>query len=91
MKYLAYLNILFGDNHMQTVETEKKGDALRITLVLKIGLRKFMSAKINKSKINKYKINNNNKANKKQEFNVKYERYEQDISKDKKLCLGKKL
>ena len=32
-------------------------------------------AKINKSKINKYKINNNNKANTKREFNVKYERY----------------
>jgi hypothetical protein len=25
MKYLAYLNILFGDNHVQTVETAKKG------------------------------------------------------------------
>ena len=32
-------------------------------------------AKMNKSKINKYKINNNNKANTKREFNVKYERY----------------
>jgi hypothetical protein len=40
-------------------------------------------AKMNKSKINKYKINNNNKINKKLEFNVKYERYIQDISKDK--------
>ena len=39
-------------------------------------------AKMNKSKINKYKINNNNKANTKHEFNVKYERYKQDISKD---------
>jgi hypothetical protein len=48
-------------------------------------------AKINKSKINKYKINNNNKTNTKHEFNVKYERYKQDISKDRKLCLGKKL
>jgi hypothetical protein len=38
MKYLAYLNILFGDNHMQ-----KRGDALRTTLVLKIGLKKFLS------------------------------------------------
>ena len=39
-------------------------------------------AKINKSKINKYKINNNNnKTNTKHEFNVKYERYKQDISK----------
>jgi hypothetical protein len=28
-------------------------------------------AKMNKSKINKYKINNNNKTNKKHEFNVK--------------------
>ena len=42
-------------------------------------------------KINKYKINNNNKTNTKHEFNVKYERYKQDISKDRKLCLGKKL
>ena len=37
---------------------------------------------MNKSKINKYKINNNNKINTKHEFNVKYERYKQDISKD---------
>jgi site-specific DNA-adenine methylase len=37
---------------------------------------------MNKSKINKYKINNNNKTNTKHEFNVKYERYKQDISKD---------
>ena len=35
-------------------------------------------AKMNKSKINKYKINNNNKANTKHEFNVKYERYNKD-------------
>jgi hypothetical protein len=42
-------------------------------------------AKMNKSKINKYKINNNNKTN------IKYERYKHDISKDRKLCLGKKL
>ena len=39
-------------------------------------------AKMNKSKINKYKINNNNKTNTKHEFNVKYERYKQDLSKD---------
>ena len=39
-------------------------------------------AVINKSKINKYKINNNNKTNTKHEFNVIYERYKQDISKD---------
>jgi hypothetical protein len=39
-------------------------------------------AKMNKSKMNKYKINNNNKTNTKHEFNVKYERYKQDISKD---------
>jgi site-specific DNA-adenine methylase len=39
-------------------------------------------AKMNKSKINKYMINNNNKTNTKHEFNVKYERYKQDISKD---------
>ena len=32
--------------------------------------------------MNKYKINNNNKTNTKHEFNVKYERYNQDISKD---------
>ena len=37
---------------------------------------------MNKSKINKYKINNDNKTNTKDEFNVKYERYKQDISKD---------
>ena len=36
---------------------------------------------MNKSKINKYKINNN-KTNTKHEFNVKYERYKQDISND---------
>ena len=34
---------------------------------------------MNKSKINKYKINSNNKTNTKHEFNVKYERYKQDI------------
>ena len=56
---------------------------------IKISLTDF-KAKINKSKINKYKINNNNKTNPKHEFNVKYERYKQDISKDRKLCLGKK-
>ena len=38
-------------------------------------------ANMNKSKINKYKINNN-KKNTKHEFNVKYERYKQDINKD---------
>ena len=37
----------------------------------------------------KYKINNNNKTNTKHEFNAKYERYKQDISKDRKLCLEK--
>jgi hypothetical protein len=42
--------------------------------------------------MNKYKINNNNnKTNTKHEFNVKYERYKQDISKDRKLRLGKKI
>jgi site-specific DNA-adenine methylase len=40
------------------------------------------NAKMNKSKINKYMINNNNKTNTKHEFNVKYERYKHDISKD---------
>ena len=35
-----------------------------------------------KAKMNKYKINNNNKTNTKHEFNVKYEIYNQDISKD---------
>jgi site-specific DNA-adenine methylase len=45
---------------------------------------------MNKSKINKYKINNNNNTNKKHEFNVKYERYKQDISKDT-LQMQKKL
>ena len=49
------------------------------------------NAKMNKSKIDKYQINNNNKTNTKHEFNVKYERYKQDISKDRKLCLGKKI
>jgi hypothetical protein len=29
MKYLAYMNILFEDNHVQTGEIVKKGDALR--------------------------------------------------------------
>ena len=48
-------------------------------------------AKMNKSKFNKYKINDNNKTNTKHEFYVKYERYKQDISKDRKLCLGKKI
>jgi hypothetical protein len=44
MKYLAYLNILFGDNHVQNSGNCKKGeDALRTTLVLKIGLKKFLS------------------------------------------------
>ena len=46
---------------------------------------------MNKSKINEYKINSNNKTNTKHEFNVKHERYKQDISKDRKLCFGKKL
>jgi hypothetical protein len=42
MKYLAYLNILFGDNHVQNSGNCKKmGDALRTTSVLKIGLKKF--------------------------------------------------
>ena len=48
-------------------------------------------SKMNKSKINKYKINNNNKTNTKHEFKVKYERYKQNISKVRKICLGKKL
>jgi hypothetical protein len=42
LKYLAYLNILFGDNHGQNSGNCKKGDALRTSLVLKIGLRKFL-------------------------------------------------
>ena len=36
--------------------------------------------------MNKSKINNNNKTNTKHDFNVKYKRYKQDISKDRKLC-----
>jgi hypothetical protein len=49
MKYLAYLNILFGDNHMQNSgNCKKRGDALRTTLVLKIGLRKFLSINFEK-------------------------------------------
>jgi hypothetical protein len=42
MKYLTYLNILFEDNHVQW-KLQKRGDALRTTLVLKIGLKKFLS------------------------------------------------
>jgi site-specific DNA-adenine methylase len=41
-----------------------------------------MSSTDFKAKMNKSKINNNNKTNTKHEFNVKYERYKQDISKD---------
>ena len=37
---------------------------------------------MNKSKINKCKINNNDKTITKHGFNVKYERYKQDNSKD---------
>ena len=48
-------------------------------------------AKMNKSKINKYKINNNHKTNTKHEFNVKYERYKQDISKDTLQMQNKKV
>jgi hypothetical protein len=40
---IAYLNILFGDNHVQNSGNCKKGDALRTTLVLKIGLKKILS------------------------------------------------
>jgi hypothetical protein len=47
------------------------------------------NAKMNKSKIDKYQIKNNNKTNTKHEFNVKYERYKQDISKDRKLFHGR--
>ena len=49
-------------------------------LILQIQRLTDFKAKMNKSKINKYKINN--KTNTKHEFNVKYERYKQDISKD---------
>jgi hypothetical protein len=49
MKYLAYLNILFGDNHVQNSgNCKKRGDTLRTTLVLKIGLKKFLSFKFHK-------------------------------------------
>ena len=49
---------------------------------IQMSLTDFKAA-MNKSKINKYKINNNNnKTNTKHEFNVKYERHKQDISKD---------
>jgi hypothetical protein len=51
-----------------------------ITIVLTIGF--------NKTKINKYKNNKKNKTKTKHEFNVKNERYKQDISKERKLCLG---
>ena len=40
---LIYLNILFGYNHVQNGGNCKKGDALRTTLVLKIGLKKFLA------------------------------------------------
>jgi hypothetical protein len=36
MKYLAYMNILFGDNQVQTVEIGKRGDALRYHPGIKI-------------------------------------------------------
>jgi prepilin-type processing-associated H-X9-DG protein len=42
MKYLAYMNILFGDNHVRTVEIgEKRGDAMRYhpKLVLPSGVK----------------------------------------------------
>ena len=55
-------------------------------------LTDFKAKSINLKSINvQCKINNNNKTNTKHEFNVKYERYKQDISKDRKLCWGKKL
>jgi hypothetical protein len=41
-----------------------------------------MSSTDFKAKMSKSKITNNNKTNTKHDFNVKYERYKQDISKD---------
>jgi hypothetical protein len=46
--------------------------------------KKHKKHNMNKSKINKYKIKNNNKTNTKHEFNVKYEKYKQDI---RSVCL----
>jgi hypothetical protein len=43
MKYLGYLNILLGDNYVQNSGNCKKGNALRTTLVLHIGLKKSLS------------------------------------------------
>ena len=48
-------------------------------------------AKMNKSKINNIRSIIIIKQIQNMKFNVKYERYKQDISKDRKLCLGKKL
>jgi hypothetical protein len=43
MKYLAYMNILFRENHVQTVEIGKKGGMpWGTTLVLKIWLKKIL-------------------------------------------------
>jgi site-specific DNA-adenine methylase len=62
--------------HLEFRHVENRGKETNML----ISLTDF-KAKMNKSKINKYKINNNNKTNTKHEFNVKYERYKQDISK----------
>jgi prepilin-type processing-associated H-X9-DG protein len=44
MKYLAYMNILFGDNHVQSSWTWKKwGIPWDTILVLKIWLKKILS------------------------------------------------
>ena len=40
MKYLASMNIMFGENHVQTVEIGKKGDALRYHPGIKILIKK---------------------------------------------------
>ncbi len=41
MKYLAYMNILFGDNHVQNSGNCKKGDALRDHPGIKIRIKKI--------------------------------------------------
>jgi prepilin-type processing-associated H-X9-DG protein len=44
MKYLAYMNILFGDNHVQnSLNWEKGGMPWNTILVLKIWLKQILS------------------------------------------------
>jgi hypothetical protein len=41
MKYLAYLNILFGDNHVQNIANCKKGGFLEDHLGIKNRIKKI--------------------------------------------------